>query len=51
MGGPGAGGDVGLSVPGKPDLDADGKKLTEGWALGDQHFMRMMLLSVSSIKA
>lgn len=51
MGGLGAGGDVGLIVRGNPDLDAGGKKLTEGWALGDQHFMRMMLLSVSSIKA
>lgn len=51
VGGPETGGDGGPSVPGNPDFLAGGKKLTEGWVSGDQHFMRTMLLSVSSIKA
>lgn len=38
-------------VPGNPDLDAGGKKLTERWAFGDQYFIRVVLLSASSIEA
>lgn len=33
-----------VTVPGNPNLDAGGKKVTQRWAFWDQYFIRMVLL-------